>query len=229
MSGDPRRQGREGTAGPGQRWGVAAGLRGAGAPEAGPTPRGPGAATRGRAHPGAARQRRGEGDKGAQARHRDPAAAGQGGGPAPRSRPPPPARPGQGAWAAPRAPAAHDPAARPTAPSAQARRAAAGRPLNGSLFGSRQPGPRECRGAAGAARRRQRRGGHRRGRAGAKRSFTCRVLDVSEGDRPPRSGERALSDCGHLTRIPGRAAAANRNAFKGRCDQWAGAQRVAAQ
>lgn len=69
----------------------------------------------------------------------------------------------------------------------------------------------------------------RGGRAGAKRSVTCGILDVSEGDRPPRRGERALADCGHLTRIPGRAAAANRNALKGRCDQWAGARRAVAQ
>lgn len=117
----------------------------------------------------------------------------------------------------------------PTSPSAHARPAASGRPLNGSLFGSRQPGPRRYRGAAGGARPEEQRGEDRGGRAGAKRSFTCGILDVSEGDRPPRSGERALSDCGHLTRIPGRATTANWGAVKGRCDQWAGAMRAASQ
>ena len=137
--------------------------------------------------------------------------------------------PRQGACATPSPPAAHYPAASPTAPSAHARLAASERPLNGSLFRSCQPGPEGCCGAAGGVRRGERRGGHRGGRAGAKRSFTCGILDVSEGDRPPRSGERALSDCGHLTRIPGRATTANRNALKGRCDQWAGTRRAAAQ
>lgn len=51
---------------------------------------------------------------------------------------------------------------------------------------------------------------------GVKRSFTCGILDVSEGDRPPRSGQRALTDCGHLTRIPGRATATNQKVLKGR-------------
>lgn len=53
-------------------------------------------------------------------------------------------------------------------------------------------------------------------------SFTCKILDMGEGDRAPGSGERALSDCGHFTRIPGRAAAANRSARKRRSGQWAG-------
>lgn len=117
----------------------------------------------------------------------------------------------------------------PPSPSAHARPAASRRSLNGSLFGSRQPGPQRYRGAAGGARPEEQRSEDRGGRAGAKRSFTCGILDVSEGDRPPRSGERALSDCGHLTRIPGRATTANWSAVKGRCDQWAGAMRAASQ
>jgi len=98
---------------------------------------------------------------------------------------------------------------------------AAANPALGGAAERREP-PVAVRGA-------ERRGGQGGGRAGAKRSFTCGILDVSEGDRPPRSGERALSDCGHLTRIPGRATTANGNALKGRCDQWAGARRPAAQ
>lgn len=180
-----------------------------------------------------------EGDKGGQGRSRDPTAAGQGRTaalPHPRSPSPPGARQPLEHGASARAHAQQRVPPRltirqrvPPPPARTRALAASGRPLNGSLFRSRQPGPQGCRGAAGGARRGERCGGHRGGRAGAKRSFTCGILDVSEGDRPPRSGERALSDCGHLTRIPGRASRANRNALKGRCDQWAGARRAAAQ
>lgn len=113
------------------------------------------------------------------------------------------------------------------APSAHARSAASALLLNGSLFGSRQRGPRRCRGAArkGPPRAEAWRGGP----AAAKRSVTCGILDVSEGDRPPRRGQRALPDCGHLTRIPGRAATANRDALEGRCGQWAGERGAAGQ
>lgn len=44
---------------------------------------------------------------------------------------------------------------------------------------------------------------------------------MSERHRIPRNRDRALSHCGHLTRIPGRAATANRPAHTGRGGQWA--------
>lgn len=118
-------------------------------------------------------------------------------------------------------------AERLTAPSAHARPAASALLLNGSLYGSLQPGPRRRRRAAGRAppRTEARRGDP----AAPKRSVTCGILDVSEGDWPPRRGQRALPDCGHLTRIPGRAATANRDALGGRCGQWAGARGAAGQ
>lgn len=144
---------------------------------------------------------------------------------APLPQPPSPEPPPRMRNAAPAA--APNLAERLAAPNAHARPAASALLLNGSLFGSRQSGPRRRRGEAG-------RGPPRPevqwgGPAAAKRSVTCGILDVSERDRPPRRGQRALPDCGHLTRIPGRAATANRDALEGRCGQWAGARGAVGQ
>uniref|UniRef100_A0ACB8F0Q9 Uncharacterized protein n=1 Tax=Sphaerodactylus townsendi TaxID=933632 RepID=A0ACB8F0Q9_9SAUR len=94
--------------------------------------------------------------------------------------------------------------------------------INGSLSGSSHPSPQDLREVNRGSKSRLKRRSEDQAQATPKcECFTCRILDVSERHRLPRNGERALSDCGHFTRIPGRAATTNRITHTGRGGQWA--------